>query len=313
LRNAPQKKNATKPLDYADRINRAINFVLHNLQRPIRLEEVARVACFSPFHFHRIFRLLSGEPLNEFVKRVRLERALAMMSRRTWKTKRHLSLTDIAFATGFTSSADFARSFKQRYGVPPSRFDVASYRANRREEWQIAVNGPAEAKLLDRLKPDTNPDNFAVHLRRLPARGVAYMRVLDSFRPGAVFEVASRLVRWAEARGLADGQWLGYMWDDPEITASKLCRYDVAVEVNDVPSGPEVSYLRFPAMEVAEVKICGSIELELRALDWLYGTWLPGSGYVPAEQPGFEAFIGRPFAHGTDYFEFFVQLPVTRG
>jgi AraC family transcriptional regulator len=66
-------------------------------------------------------------------------------------------------------------------------------------------------------------------------------------------------------------------------------------------------------MEVAETKICGSIELELRALDWLYGTWLPQSGYVPAEQPGFEAWIGRPFAHGTDYFEFFIQLPVTRG
>lgn len=287
--------------------------MLNNLERPIRLEQVARVACFSPFHFHRIFRLFIGESLNEFVKRVRLERALAMMSRKNWKTKRHLSLTDIAFATGFNSSADFSRSFKQRYGVPPRRFDIASYRAHRREQWQIDVNGPDEANRLDRLKPGTNPDGFEVCLRRLPERGVAYMRVHDSFRPGAVFQVASQLVRWAEARGLADGQWLGYMWDDPEITASKLCRYDVALEVDHVPKGPEVSYLRFPAMEVAEVKICGSIELELRALDWLYGTWLPGSGYVPAEQPGFEAWIGRPFAHGTDYFEFFIQLPVTSG
>ena len=305
-------KNETTPLDYADRINRAINFVLNNLDRPIRLEQVARVACFSPFHFHRIFRSLIGESLNEFVKRVRLECALAMMSRKIWKTKRHLSLTDIAFATGFNSSADFARSFKGRYGVPPSRFDIASYRANRREEWQVTVNG-AKAHLLDRLKAGTNPDGFEVAIRHLPARGVAYMRVLDCFRPGAVFEVVSRLVQWAEARGVADGQWLGYMWDNPEITASNRCRYDVAVEVGSVPSGPEVSYLRFPEMKVAEVKICGSIELELRALDWLYGTWLPGSGYVPAEQPGFEAWIGRPFAHGTEYFEFFIQLPVTRG
>lgn len=281
------------------------------MDRPIRLEQVARVACFSPFHFHRIFRSLIGESLNEFVKRVRLERALAMMSRKSWKTKRHLSLTHIAFATGFNSSSDFARSFKQRYGVPPSRFDIASYRANRRKEWQATVDG-AKAHLLDRLKAGTNPDGFEVRIRRLPARGVAYMRVFGCFGPGAVFEIASRLVRWAEARGLADGQWLGYMWDDPEITASKLCRYDVAVEVNDVPSGPEVSYLRFPAMEVAEIKISGSIELELRALDWLYGTWLPQSGYVPAKQPGFEAWIGRPFAHGTDYFEFFIQLPVVR-
>ncbi len=311
MRNSASKY-ATKSLDYADRINRAVNFVLNNLERQIRLEEVARVACFSPFHFHRIFRLLIGESLNEFVKRVRLERALAMMSRKNWKTKLQNSLTDIALATGFASSADFSRSFKQRYGVPPSRFDIASYRANQRERWQIVVNGPEEAHRLDRLNPGTNPDGFDVRRRQLPERGVVYMRVLDCFRPGAVFEVASRLIQWAEARGLADGQWLGYMWDDPEITASELCRYDIAVEVDHVPKGPEVSYFRFPAMEVAEVKICGSIELELRALDWLYGTWLPGSGYVPADQPGFEAFIGRPFAHGTDYFEFFIQLPVTR-
>ncbi|PYJ16799.1 MAG: hypothetical protein DME94_04430 [Verrucomicrobia bacterium] len=82
-------KNETTPLDYADRINRAINFVLNNLDRPIRLEQVARVACFSPFHFHRIFRSLIGESLNEFVKRVRLERALAMMSRKIWKIDVH--------------------------------------------------------------------------------------------------------------------------------------------------------------------------------------------------------------------------------
>jgi AraC family transcriptional regulator len=44
----------------------------------------------------------------------------------------------------------------------------------------------------------------------------------------------------------------------------------------------------------------------------LYGTWLPGSGYVPDDQPGFEAWIGRPFAHGTEYFEIDAQLPIKR-
>jgi AraC-like DNA-binding protein len=47
-----------------------------------------------------------------------------------------------------------------------------------------------------------------------------------------------------------------------------------------------------------------------RALDWLYRTWLPESGYVPADQPAFEAWIGRPFAHGMQHFELHVQVPV---
>ena len=53
--------------------------------------------------------------------------------------------------------------------------------------------------------------------------------------------------------------------------------------------------------------------LETRVLDWLYGTWLPESGYVPDDQPAFEAWVGRPFAHGFEHFEVDVHLPVRPG
>jgi AraC family transcriptional regulator len=66
-------------------------------------------------------------------------------------------------------------------------------------------------------------------------------------------------------------------------------------------------------MMVAQVEIRGGIELELRALQWLYGTWLPRSGYVADDLPSFEAWIGRPFAHGMEHFEIHAQLPVRRG
>jgi AraC family transcriptional regulator len=78
-----------------------------------------------------------------------------------------------------------------------------------------------------------------------------------------------------------------------------------------VPRG-EIGRFRFPPMIVPQVEVRGGIDLELRALQWLYGTWLPRSGYVPDDQPGFEAWIGRPFAHGTEHFELYAQLPITR-
>lgn len=308
-----RKKSGKKSLAYVARVNRAIDFILQNLDQPLQLEVVAQAAGFSPFHFHRIFRLLVGESLSEFVKRVRLERALSLLSRKTWATRRRSSLTDIAFACGFASSSDFSRCFKQRYGAPARRFDVASFRVKRREEWQVAVVDPQRRNLLDRLKPGANPDGFAVQLRRLPVRCVAYIRVLNSFSGDGVLGAARRLMQWAEARGLADGQWLGYMWDDPEIVAHQHCRYDVGLEVPRVIPGGEVSWFEFPAMQVAEVEVRGGIDLEMRALDWLFGTWLPASGFVPTEQPCFEAWIGRPFAHGTERFELRVQIPVERG
>ena len=66
--------------DYVERVNRGIDYVLARLEEPICLEDVARAACFSPYHFHRVFRSLLGETLNQFVKRLRLERALFMLS-----------------------------------------------------------------------------------------------------------------------------------------------------------------------------------------------------------------------------------------
>jgi len=297
--------NGDTASDYVQRVNRAIDHVLHNLDAPLLLEDVARIACFSPCHFHRVFRSLVGEPLRQFVRRVRLERAVALLSH-----GRRQSLTEIALACGFSSSSDFSRTFKQRYGVAPSAFDVATFRSKRRQEWQDAIADPQHRHLLDRLPAGSNPDGFVVTLRRLPARTIAYLRVMNSFRPGVAVAAVERMVEWAEARQLADGQWLGYMWDDPEVVAHEQCRYDVGVEVPDVEADGEVGRLELPAMQVAQVEVRGAIDLEMRALDWLFRTWLPTSGYVPAEQPLFEAWIGRPFAHGHEHFALHVQIPV---
>ena len=139
---------------------------------------------------------------------------------------------------------------------------------------------------------------------------MAYIRVDKPYRGDRVVKAAQRLMSWAERNGVLDGQWLGYQWDRPEITALDDCRYYVAVETaNLTPKGEVVRY-RFPPMVVAQLEIRGGLELEMRALQWLYGSWLPRSGYVPDDQPCFEAWIGGPFAHGMDHFELFVQLPI---
>jgi AraC family transcriptional regulator len=293
-------------LDYVDRVNRAVDHVTRNLDQPLRLEVVAKAACFSSYHFHRIFRALMGETLAAFVKRVRLERSIYLLSHRNGA-----SLTAIALACGFSSSSDFSRSFRAQYGAAPSRFDIEQFRLSGRKALEIASTPPGERNKLDRLPAGKNPDGFAVNLRNIPARRVAYIRVHRPYEGDGVVQAVKQLLAWAEGRGLADRQWLGYQWEDPEIVPLDKCRYDVGVEV---PAGTnadgEVSINTFAACLIAEINIAGSIKVELRALDWLYRTWLPSSGYAPAHQPGFEAWNGRPFAHGMEYFELRVQLPV---
>jgi AraC family transcriptional regulator len=100
------------------------------------------------------------------------------------------------------------------------------------------------------------------------------------------------------------------MWEEPEIVALKDCRYDVALVVHDVEPAGEIDRFEFPPMRVAEVVLSGGIEVEARAIDWLYKTWLPRSGLIPADQSVFEAWIGRSFAHGNKHFTIACQLPV---
>lgn len=283
------------------RINRAIDHVVAHLSEPLRLESVARAAHLSPFHFHRVFRAGTGEALNQFVTRLRLEKALSMLARRPKP-----AMTDVALACGFGSLSDFSRAFRKRHGCAPGRYDLAAHRARQRDAlWSTARAAPRPA--------DADPAAFPVCIREVPAFSVAYIRVVDSYRPDGVPAAIERLRAWAVERGVAGNRWFGYMWDDPMVTALPDCRYDVAVEVPPaMRGGGEVGRHDFPAMRVAEVPVRGGVELELRVLEWLFDTWLPQSGWLPGDQPCFEAWVGAPFAHGFEYFEIDAWLPVVR-
>ena len=101
---------------YICRINAVIDFIENHLDENLNIEELSRVAQFSQFHFHRIFRAFMGEPLYAFITRLRVERAAALLPGSPAK------ITDIAFDLGFNDSATFARAFKKHFGVPASRW-----------------------------------------------------------------------------------------------------------------------------------------------------------------------------------------------
>tara|TARA_R110002111_G_scaffold67833_2_gene110296 strand:- start:1233 stop:2165 length:933 start_codon:yes stop_codon:yes gene_type:complete len=303
--NNPHPTTPPAEPDYVARVNRAIDLVIANLDCPLHLDRLARAANFSPFHFHRIFQGLVGETPGQFVKRVRLERALRIMSH---DPKR--PLTHVALDCGFSSSSDFSRVFKQRFGASPRAFDLDRWRAEKHDGLKRLVEDQGLDLHVHQLPKGANPDGFAIELVDLPPRSMAYIRVHDPYREGVVASAAQRLVAWAERAGVAEHNWYGYMWDEPEVVELKDCRYDVAVEADNFEPSGEVGRFDFPAMRVARLTIRGGLDLEMRALDWLYRTWLPESGYVPDDQPCFEAWIARPFAHGMQHFELDIHLPV---
>ncbi|WP_152986670.1 AraC family transcriptional regulator, partial [Pseudovibrio sp. POLY-S9] len=101
---------------YTQRINRAMDYIEQNICEDLSLAQIADAACFSPYHFHRIFKAMTGETVNQFTSRVRVEKAA-----RRLKQNASISITDAALDMGFASPSTFARSFQARFGMSASQ------------------------------------------------------------------------------------------------------------------------------------------------------------------------------------------------
>src|SRR5579871_6382209 len=106
---------------YQIKVNRVLDYISGHLDGDLSLARLSGIAAFSPFHFHRIFQGITGETLNSHVRRVRLERAAALM--RASPRKR---ITDVAIETGFAGTAEFSRAFKSHFERTASSWDRRS-------------------------------------------------------------------------------------------------------------------------------------------------------------------------------------------
>src|SRR5437660_11646978 len=106
--------------DYHQRIVRTLLYIQQHLDDALKLEQVAGVAAFSTFHFHRIFRGLVGETMKEYVRRLRLERAARDLERL------EEPITQIALQAGLAAHECFTRAFGDMFGRSPSAYRTAN-------------------------------------------------------------------------------------------------------------------------------------------------------------------------------------------
>jgi AraC family transcriptional regulator len=101
---------------YLERITRGVDYIEARLDQEIPLEDVARAAGISQWHFQRIFKALTGETLKAYIRARRLAGSLE----RLLTTK--LRILDIALTAGFESQEAFARAFKHAFGLTPQKY-----------------------------------------------------------------------------------------------------------------------------------------------------------------------------------------------
>jgi AraC family transcriptional regulator len=259
---------------YRQRILRVQLFIQEHLDEELPLERLARLAHFSPYHFHRIFRALAGEGVTEYVRRLRLEAAAVALK----TTDR--GVTQVAFDAGYGSHEAFTRAFRQMFGVAPSQF-----RAGRHPTFQ-----PQEPS---NMSSDSLPRD--VRIEQVPPRRVAFLRHVGPYRTvGPTFE---RLGAWAAQRGLfgPDTLVLAVSYDDPEVTPADKLRVDCCITVGpDVAPEGEVGVRTVEGGECAVLTHGGPYNELGASFRWLYGIWLPASGREPRHAPPFTVAYPAP-------------------
>ena len=289
---------------YRSRINRVIDHINNNLDRSISLGELASVAFFSPFHFHRIFVAVTGETVNNFTSRQRNEKAARLLK---FSKK---SITEISIECGYSSPSTLSRLFKQYFEISPSQY--------RKGE------GIKNSKIRKALQPITeyhcsmNSDelkrNFPVQLKKLSPRRIAYIRVLDAFKAGVVLKALADIVEWSKAMNLYQSETIfGMSKDDPEVTPKEKYRYEVCITIPqtfkmDVDSTIQTTTLS--ACLYAVTKVSGNLDVVAAATNYLFDNWLINSQYECEPDYSLEVFLDKENICNWDHFDLELCIPV---
>jgi AraC family transcriptional regulator len=103
-----------KSMEWIERLNATINYMEEHLTDDIEIDELARIACCSAYHYQRMFTYMSGMPLSEYIRRRKMSLAAVELQRPDTK------IIDIALKYGYNSPTAFNRAFQNIHGIAPS-------------------------------------------------------------------------------------------------------------------------------------------------------------------------------------------------
>ena len=272
--------------DYKRRIRQVLAHIREHLDDPLSLNELAALACFSRYHFHRIFKGMVGEAVKEYVRRLRLERAASQLKLGS------ASVVEIALNAGYESHEAFTRSFKACFGAAPSQF-----RSIRRAQFAAASSGIhyRPGKTIQHFRTLHGGESMNVKIQQLKPMRVAFLRHVGSY--GEVGATWDRLLTIMGKDGYLGGDTmlLGICHDDPEVTPPSKVRYDACVTVDEdfLPSG-DIQIKMVEGGEYAMTTHIGSYDTLGRTYAELLGQWMPRSGRELRDVPCFEVYLNDP-------------------
>jgi len=280
---------------YLESINKAIAFIENNSTTDIQLNDIAKQANLSQYHFHRVFKSLIGDTTKNFLTRLRLEKAALKLKHS------QNDIGQIAFDCGYQNHETFTRAFKDYFGLTPLEYrnSIAELTINKQNEYRKAnidlsalnVQGPV--------------------IKTIPDLHLAYIRHTGSYdKVGSSFQ---KLMFWAATHLVLKLKpvTIGIVHDNPDLSAEQYIRFDACVLLSkEIKPNGEIGYKKIKGGKFAVFTYKGAYEGFYPVYDYIYNVCLFDNKFDLADKPALEWYIKSPPFNKPENFvtDFYVPI-----
>jgi len=273
---------------HQERILKVLIYIQNHLDSELSLEELASIAFFSPFHFHRIFTSHTGESVKSYVRRLRLDRAARDLA------FTDLTLTQIAERAGYDTQQSFHRAFKDAHKETPKAYRTLS-----------------QEKM--RLHPENQHFLPSVSVKKIDPIKVAFVRHVGPYEEA--LPAWHTLAASIGIQNLLSTNTLkiSIAHDSPETTSKDKLRYDACAsltQANEFKPHGTTGIQTLHGGKYAVIQHRGPLETISKTYHHLFGLWLPKSGYEPADHPNFILHVNSPIETPTEELISDIYLPI---
>jgi len=282
----------------------ALDYIERHMDGDIDMGEAASIACASPFHFQRMFHMLTGVTVVEYIRKRRLTLAAQELA------STRVKVIDVALKYGYDTPEAFCKAFRRAHGITPSEARKAESRlkAVPRISFHVSLKGDQEMDYRIVEKPAFKVAGKGV---RVSTKDGENLRTIPAFWQESMSNgTVDKLAKSVTPGGVTGGAMLGicadFRQDIQEFT------YIIGIENQDgvAPSGFELRSI--PAANWAVFEAVGPLPDALQSV-WarIFSEFFPSTGYEHAEGiPEIEVYPGNDVT--ADDYKCEVWVPIVK-
>lgn len=261
-------------------LNNTLEYIERNLDVSLNIDDISKVACLSRYHFQRIFHVLTGFTVTQYIR----NRRLTLAAEELITTDKRV--TDIALKYGYESPEAFTKAFKRLHGISPSALKKLNGKIKAFPKISFTISIKGECEIIYRIVEKEDFKVFGSEFVTTKVNGAAYREIPEFINKSFENGTHDRL---NQILGNPKGSLLnGFHYDFKEDGTRK---YMMGYEMVKAESSDEFTVIQVPKLTWAVFEGSGTMPNNFIIQDiWrrIYSEWFHPSGFEQVEGPCIE-------------------------